>query len=168
MNPGDDLELDAIDRRLLDILQEDSALTNQALAERVHISPPTCLRRVRRLVDSGWIERRIAILAPDRLPGLTAIVEVTLDQQGAERLAEFEARLAGEPAVQQCYRVASGVDFVLVLRVADMDAYHTLVHRLFTAAANVRNLRVFFSVRRSKFEPRQPLPAPSPTTSSRL
>ena len=103
------------------------------------------------------IERRIAILSPDRLPGLTAIVELTLDQQSAERLAEFETRLADEPAIQQCYRVASGVDFVLVVRVADMDAYHALVHRLFTAVANVRNLRVFFSVKRAKFEPRLPL-----------
>jgi DNA-binding Lrp family transcriptional regulator len=151
-------DLDAIDQRLLDILQGDSALTNQALAERVHVSPPTCLRRVRRLVAGGWIERQIAIVSPDRLPGLTAIVELTLDQQGAERLVEFEARVADEPAVQQCYRVASGVDFVLVMRVADMAAYHALVHRLFTAAANVRNLRVFFSVKRAKFEPRLPLP----------
>jgi DNA-binding Lrp family transcriptional regulator len=150
--------LDAIDQRLLDILQGDSALTNQALADRVHVSPPTCLRRVRRLVAGGWIERQIAIVSPDRLPGLTAIVELTLDQQGAERLGEFEARVADEPAVQQCYRVASGVDFVLVVRVADMAAYHALVHRLFTAAANVRNLRVFFSVKRAKFEPRLPLP----------
>ena len=105
------------------------------------------------------IERRVAILSPDRLPGLTAIVELTLDQQGAEHLAEFEARVAAEPEVQQCYRVASGVDFVLVLRVVDMAAYHALVHRLFTAAANVRNLRVFFSTRRTKFEPRLALPA---------
>ena len=153
------MELDAIDRRLLDILQDDCALTNQALAERIHVSPPTCLRRVKRLVEAGMIERRVAILSPDRLPGLTAIVELTLDQQGAEHLAEFEVRVAVEPEVQQCYRVASGVDFVLVLRVVDMAAYHALVHRLFTAAANVRNLRVFFSVRRAKFEPRLALPA---------
>jgi Lrp/AsnC family transcriptional regulator, leucine-responsive regulatory protein len=152
------MELDAIDRRLLDILQDDCALTNQALAERIHVSPPTCLRRVKRLVEAGMIERRVAILSPDRLPGLTAIVELTLDQQGAEHLAEFEVRVAAEPEVQQCYRVASGVDFVLVLRVVDMAAYHALVHRLFTAAANVRNLRVFFSVRRAKFEPRLALP----------
>ncbi|HTY02679.1 MAG TPA: Lrp/AsnC family transcriptional regulator [Rhodocyclaceae bacterium] len=149
--------LDAIDLRLLDTLQRDCALTNQALAERAHISAPTCLRRIRRLVADGWIERQVAILSADRLPGLTAIVEVTLDRQDAERQTEFEARVAAESAVQQCYRVASGIDFVLILRLADMDAYHALVHRLFTATANVRNLRVFFSVNRSKFEPALPL-----------
>lgn len=165
----DTTSLDAIDRRLLELLQEDCTLTNQALAARVHVSPPTCLRRVRRLVETGWIEKQVAILSADRLPGLTAIVEVTLDQQGAERQDEFETRIAREPAVQQCYRLAAGVDFLLVLRVADMDAYHALVPRLFTAAANVRNLRVFFSVKRTKFAPALAVPngpASSVVTSS--
>lgn len=147
--------LDAIDRRLLDLLQDDSSLTNQALAERAHLSPPTCLRRVRRLVEAGVIERQIAIVSSALAEaGLTAIVEITLDQQSAERMAEFEARVASEPAVQQCYRVSPGPDFVLILRVADMPAYHALVHRLFTADANVRNVRAFFSVLRAKFAPK--------------
>ncbi len=149
------MKLDSVDHRLLDVLQDDCSLTNQALAERVHISAPTCLRRVRRLVEAGVIERQIAIIAPDKVAsGLTAFVELTLDHQGAERMTEFEARVADEPAVQQCYRVSAGPDFVLILHVRDMAAYHALVHRLFTAEANVRNLRAFFSVRRSKFAPR--------------
>jgi Lrp/AsnC family leucine-responsive transcriptional regulator len=116
------------------------------------------LRRVKRLLDAGYIERQVAILAPDRLrAGLTAIVEISLEHQGAERQLEFEARVRDEPAVQQCYRVSSGPDFVLVIAVPDMPAYHALVHRLFTAQANVRNIRTFFSVRRSKFEPKLPL-----------
>jgi Lrp/AsnC family leucine-responsive transcriptional regulator len=149
------LELDAIDRRLLNQLQDDCSLTNLALAERLHLSPPTCLRRVNRLVEAGVIERRIAIVAADRLAaGLTALVEITLDRQDAERMATFEARVAAEEAVQQCYRISPGPDFLLVIRVADMPAYHALVHRLFTAEANVRNVRSFFSVRRSKFAPK--------------
>jgi Lrp/AsnC family leucine-responsive transcriptional regulator len=147
--------LDAADRRLLNLLQEDASLTNQALAERAHLSPPTCLRRVRRLVEAGVIERQVAILAPDlATSGLTAIVEVTLDRQAAEWMAAFEERIAAEPAVQQCYRVSPGPDFVLVLHVADMAAYHALAHRVFTAAENVRNVRAFFSIHRSKFAPR--------------
>ena len=151
-------ELDATDLRLLALLQEDCARTNQELAEKAHISAATCLRRVRRLVAAGWIERQVAILAEDRWPGLSAVVEVTLDRQGAERYEEFEARLHDEPAVRQCYRIASGVDFVVMVRVPDMAAYHALVHRLFTATANVRNLRVFFAQQRTKFEPGLPLP----------
>jgi Lrp/AsnC family leucine-responsive transcriptional regulator len=155
---SDIVHIDPTDRRLLEQLQADAALTNQALAERVHISPATCLRRVRRLVEAGVIERRVAILSPDRLGhGLTAIVELTLDRQGAEHLAAFESRAIADAAVQQCYRVSPGPDFVLVLHVADMGAYHALVQRLFTQDANVRNVKAYFSVARAKFEPRIPL-----------
>ena len=151
--------LDATDLRILDQLQRDASLTNQALAAAVHTSAATCLRRVKRLTDSGVIERSIAILSPQKLgAGLTAIVEVTLDRQGAEHLAAFEARAVAEAAVQQCHRVSPGPDFILVLQVPDMPAYHALVQRLFSQDANVRNVKSFFSVHRAKFEPRVALP----------
>jgi len=151
--------MDATDWRILDQLQTDASLTNQALAERVHTSPATCLRRVKRLVEAGVIERQVALLSPQKLgAGLTALVEVTLDRQGAEHLAAFEARAVADPAVQQCYRVSPGPDFLLVLQAADMPAYHALVQRLFTQDANVRNVKAFFSVHRAKFEPRLLLP----------
>lgn len=148
-------ELDDLDRRILEQLQEDCSLTNQDLALRVHASPPTCLRRVRRLVDEGVIDRQVAILAPEKLGStLTAIVEITLDVQAAERLDEFEQSLQAESAVLQCYRVSPGPDFVVIAQVRDMPAYHALAHRAFTAQANVRNVRTFFSVHRAKFETR--------------
>ncbi|MBR8654367.1 Lrp/AsnC family transcriptional regulator [Achromobacter sp. Marseille-Q0513] len=148
-------ELDDLDRRILEQLQIDCALTNQDLAERVHASPPTCLRRVRRLVDIGVVDRQVAILAADKLGStLTAIVEITLDVQAAESLDAFEQSMLAEPAVLQCYRVSPGPDFVVIAQVRDMPAYHALVHRAFTAQANVRNVRTFFSVHRAKFETR--------------
>lgn len=154
--------LDAIDLRLLDQLQRDASLSNQALAERCHVSPATCLRRVRRLVEAGVIERRVALLSPQRLgAGLTAIIEISLDHQAAERLDAFEARAVAEPRVQQCYRTSSGPDFVLVVQVPDMAAYHALVQRLFTSDANVRNVKTYFSIKRAKFEPALSLPPPS-------
>lgn len=121
------------------------------------MSPATSLRRVRRLVEAGVIERRIAIVSPAAAGGVTAIVEVTLEQQTAELLDGFEAQLASAPEVQQCYRVASGPDFVLVVLVPDVAAYHGFAHRVLTAQANVRNVRSFFAVKRSKFEPKVPL-----------
>ena len=157
------LRLDATDLRLLDLLQADASLSNLALAERAHVSPATCLRRVARLVASGVIERRVALLSPERLgAGLSAIVEITLDRQGAEHLAAFEARAQAEAAVQQCYRVSPGPDFVLIVHLLDMAGYHALVQRLFTQDANVRNVKSFFSVHRAKFETRIALPGPSP------
>ena len=152
--------LDSTDLRLLDLLQRDASLSNQDLAERAHVSPATCLRRVRRLVQAGVIERRVALLSHERLGhGLTAIVEITLDRQGAEHLAAFEQRAAADAAVQQCYRVSPGPDFVLVVWAADMPAYQALVQRLFTQDANVRQVKAYFSVQRAKFEPAIGLPA---------
>lgn len=149
------VELDELDRRILNALQNDASRTNNELALAVHASPPTCLRRVKRLSELGIIIRQVALVSPEKLgPSLTAIVEITLDHQGAERMAEFEAIIKPEPAVLQCYRVSPGPDFVLVLQVADMPAYHAFAHRVFGAQANVRNVRAFFSIHRSKFETR--------------
>ena len=153
---------DATDWQLLDWLQRDASLSNQALAERVHVSPPTCLRRVRRLQESGLIERQVALLQPDRLAalqghGLAAIVEVSLDRQGAEHLDAFQARASADDAVQQCWRVSPGPDFVLVVHTRDMPAYLALSQRLFTQDANVRNVKVFFATQRAKFETKLPI-----------
>lgn len=152
----EEINIDPTDIKLLEMLQSDASLSNQALAERIHVSPPTCLRRVKRLWDAGFIEREIAVLSPDKLAavldvGLTALVEISLDRQGAEWLNAFEARAVADDAVQQCYRVSPGPDFMVVVHVADMPAYLALVQRLFTQDANVRNVKAFFSVKRAKF-----------------
>ncbi len=149
--------IDSIDIKLLDLLQTDASQSNQSLAEKVHISPPTCLRRVKALRDNGLIEREIAVLNTDKLAaiqgyGLTALVEITLDRQGAEHLEAFETRVIQDSGVQQCYRVSPGPDFCLVVYCADMPAYLALANRLFTQDANVRNVKAFFSTKRSKFQ----------------
>jgi len=151
--------VDSTDLRLLDALQTDASRTNQALAAATGLSPATCLRRVKRLVDAGIVERRVALLSPEKLGhGLSVFVEVTLDRQAAEDLAAFESRAVGEAAVQQCHRVSPGPDFMLLVQLADMAAYHALVQRLFTADANVRNVKSFFSVHRAKLQTRIALP----------
>ena len=155
--------LDQTDFLILDQLQSDASITNQELADRVFTSPPTCLRRVKRLKDAGLIERQIVILSIDKLAplighGLTAIVEITLDRQDTQRLEAFEKRVTLDEAVQQCYRVSPGPDFVLIVFAHDMPAYLALSQRLFSADANVRNVKAFFSVRRGKFEPNIALP----------
>ena len=152
--------LDDVDRRLLALLQADASRTNQALAEAAGVSSATALRRVRKLTESGVIERQVALLAPRFAnAGLSAVAEVSLDRQGAEHLDAFEARAVAEAAVQQCYRVSPGPDFVLIAWVPDMAAWSALVQRLFTQDANVRNVKSYFSVKRAKFDPRvMPIP----------
>ena len=158
-------ELDAADLRLLTLLQDDASLSNQALAEAAHLSAATCHRRVQRLTTLGLIDKRVAILNPQRLAditgwGLSVLVEITLDVQTAEALDAFENCAVAEPAVQQCWRVSPGPDFVLVVQVADMPAYQDVARRLFNEASQVRNVRAFFAVKRAKFGTAVPLPPP--------
>lgn len=156
--------LDATDLKLLALLQADASLNNVALAEKLHISAPTCLRRTKRLQQEGWIEKQVAILSADKLGrlmghGLTALIEVSLDKQGEEWLQAFETRAVKEPSVQQCWRVSPGPDFMLVVQTADMPAYLALTQRLLTQDANVRNVKAFFSVKRAKFGTALTLPS---------
>jgi len=155
--------LDATDLQLLSLLQADASLNNVALAEKLHISAPTCLRRTKRLQHGGWIEKQVAILSADKLGryvghSLTAIIEVSLDKQGEEWLQAFETRAVQEQAVQQCWRVSPGPDFMLVVQTTDMPAYLALTQRLLTQNANVRNVKAFFSLKRAKFGTEIPLP----------
>lgn len=147
--------LDDLDLRILEHMQADSSLTNQDLASKVHASAPTCLRRVRRLVKEGIIEKQVAIVSPGKVGNsLTAIIEITLDVQTAEQMDAFEASIAGVAEVTQCYRVSPGPDFIVIMQVRDMPAYHAVAHRVFTSQANVRNVRTFFSMHRAKFDTR--------------
>ena len=156
-------DFDAIDLQLLTLLQTDASRSNQALAAAVGISAPTCLRRVKRLWERGVLEKQVAILAPQALsavqgPGLQALVEVTLERQHAQALDAFEHLACAHPAVQQCWRVSPGPDFVLVTHTRDMPQYLALSQRLFTSDANVRNVRSFFSLERAKVSVELPLP----------
>src|SRR3989442_13971543 len=119
------IPLDEVAHRLLTLLQRDASRSNEALAKAAHVSPATALRRVRRLVEHGVVERQVAIVSPHAFDaGLTAIIEVTLDRQGVERVDEFEAKAIAEAAVQQCYRVTPGPDCVLIAWVRDMAHYN--------------------------------------------
>ena len=156
------MSLDDIDRRLLDLLQADATRTNQALAEACRRSPATACAACGASTTAGVIERQVALLAPAALGhGPDRHRRGLARPPGRRALRAFEARALAEPAVQQCYRVSPGPDFVLVVWVPDMDAWGALVQRLFTQDANVRNVKTYFSVKRAKFEPRIALPAAS-------
>lgn len=163
--------LDALDVRILNVLQHDASMSNQALSQKAHTSAATCLRRVQRMVREGVILRRVAIVDERRLGEiLNVIVEVTLDRQGAEHLDAFEARCVRHPAVRQCHRVSPGPDFVLLAQASGMTAWAQVVVELFTQAANVRNVKSYFSIKCAKAEtavcmstPRTDIAQPSPS-----
>ena len=150
------IELDAIDFQILRQLQSDSSLSNQAMALALHLTPPTCLRRVKRLHQLGLVEKQVAILNSEKLSqftghGLQVIVEVSLDRQDSASLLQFEQKAVAEAGVQQCWRVSPGPDFILIIATTDMPAYLGLSQKLFTQDANVRNVKAFFSIKRAKF-----------------
>ena len=153
------IELDTVDLQILRQLQSDASLSNQAMALVLHLTPPTCLRRVKRLHQLGLVEKQVAILNSEKLSqftghGLQVIVEVSLDRQDSGSLLQFEQKAVAEAGVQQCWRVSPGPDFVLIIATTDMPAYLGLSQKLFTQDANVRNVKAFFATQRAKFEPK--------------
>ena len=114
-------EIDERDRAILRALMSDGRLTNLELAERVHLSPSACLRRVRLLEESGLIAGYVMLLDPD-VAGLSgaAFVSVTLEQQGRATLDRFEHYVRRHPEIIECYLLAGASDYLL--RVAFRDA----------------------------------------------
>jgi len=163
--------LDHTDVAILDVLQRDADITNAKLARQIGASPATTLRRVARLKADGVITHYAAILNADALKdtmgtGLSAIIEVSLDVQSEEHMLRFEQAACADANVLQCYRTSPGPDFVLIIYVNDMPAYLALAQRLFTAQANVRNVKAFFSVKRAKFCTALPLPTATATVTA--
>lgn len=146
------VELDAVDRRILKVLQKDNRLTNLELAARVRLSPPTCLRRVRRLRKEKVVVADVALLDPQLVgKNLFAFVEVVLERQSEALQSTFEKRMERAEEVMQCYMVSGHTDFMVVVQVADMDDYHRFVRRTFTNDSNIRNFRTLFAMNRTKF-----------------
>lgn len=123
------LELDARDRTILRLLQRDGRMTNADLAEKVHLSPSACLRRVRQLEESGLI-RDYVMLLDDRLAGFpgTAFVFVSLDQQGRSSLEGFEQSVHSHPEILECHLLAGAHDYLMRVAYrdsADFERIHT-------------------------------------------
>jgi Lrp/AsnC family leucine-responsive transcriptional regulator len=134
--------LDAFDIAILDILQKDNSVPQRAIAEAVHLSAPAVQRRIRRLQDSGVIRANVAVIdaAKVGLP-LTIIIELHLENERPDRTAAMRARIAAEPAIQQCYSVTGEADYLLIVTVASMADYEALTRRLFEGDDNIRHFR---------------------------
>jgi Lrp/AsnC family transcriptional regulator, leucine-responsive regulatory protein len=152
------LHLDAADRRILDVLQTDNQITNLALAERIGLSPPACLKRVRRLRADKIIVRDVAVLDPESVGrSIVAFVGVELDRQREDVLAAFERKIAAEPEVQQCDFVSGEIDYLLTVVCRDMEAYNGFARRVLANEHNIKRFRTSFSLSRVKYETRIPL-----------
>ena len=145
--------LDKVDRKLLNMLQKDNQTPTRTLADAVHISQPTCLRRIRDMREAGIIAADVAMIDPFALGyGMLAFLEVSLENQADELMQEFEKHMSKESEVMQCYFVSGDYDYFLVVHVVDMDAYYQFVRRAISGSGNVRHFQSRFPMKRAKFD----------------
>lgn len=144
-DPSGQIELDRVDRRILQHLQRDGRASNADIAKAVHVSPATCHRRTQRLFEQGYIRAVRAEIAPERVQrGALVIVGVVLDRSTPESFAEFEAAVRKLRMVLDCHLVAGDFDFFLKVRVRDMADFNRLHGELLIALPGVRQTRTFF------------------------
>jgi Lrp/AsnC family transcriptional regulator, leucine-responsive regulatory protein len=148
---GDDHALDSVDRRMLAILQSDGRISNAALAERLHLSPSPCLRRLRTLERDGVISGYRADLNRLRLGlGLTVFVELKVDSHSEATAAAISQALHAAPEVISAHIVSGPADFRLEVVVADLADYERLLFGTLLRLPNVSDVRSDFVLRTVK------------------
>lgn len=154
------VKFDEIDLAILNELQTNSKITNAMLSQKVGISPPSTLERVKKLETQGIITGYVATVDPDSVgKGITAIVHVTLREHGEDRLNAFNEEISRFEEVQSVWHTAGEEDFILKVIVTDMAQYEQfVVHRL-SAVANIGRVRTSFCLSTVKDETRVPLDA---------
>ena len=151
-------KLDRIDRQILQLLQAHGRITNIALARRVGISPPPCLRRVRALEAAGLVRGYHADLAPEALGfAVTVFAQIGLASQAESDLKAFETMVAAWPEVREAHMLAGETDFLLKIVAPDWDSYQRFLSLKLTAAPNVAHVKSALVLRVSKSAPGVPL-----------
>lgn len=149
--PETEPRLDASDRAILAILQQDNSIPQRVIGERVNLSAPAVQRRIRRMEAQGIIRANVAVVDPAALGHpITIFVEVELVSETAPDIDAAKNAFLAAAEVQQCYYVTGEVDFMLVVLVPSMAAYEALTRRLFFANPNIRKFRSFVAMDRVK------------------
>ena len=144
-------ELDRIDRNILRHLQADGRLTNADLAAAVNVSPATCHRRTQRLFEEGHITRVMGHVNPRSVNrGTLVMVGVVLDRSTPESFADFEEAVSGMKELLDCHLVAGDFDYLLKIRVNDMNDFNALHTKMLIALPGVRQIRSFFVLKEIK------------------
>ena len=144
------MQLDRYDRHILDLLQQDGRISNQDLAERISLSPSSCLRRLRVLEEAGLIRGYRALLDARKLGlSLMALIHISMDRHTPERFIRFEAEIGAIPEVLECLLITGqDADYQLKVVVADMDAYQELLLERITRIPGVTGVHSSFVLRR--------------------
>ncbi|KLN59641.1 ArsR family transcriptional regulator [Kiloniella spongiae] len=126
------MKIDNFDKAILRLLQENSRLKSDSIAEQVGLSATACQRRIKRLRDMGAIEREVAVINPDvSAHNLTLIVQLVIERCDAKILKALTTQFLGEPEIQQCYNVTGSFDFLLIVTAENMTTYDKFTKRVF-------------------------------------
>ena len=151
--------MDATDRKILAILQDDASLSVADVAARVNLSQTPCWRRIQKLTDSGVITKRVALVDPDALGlGLTVFVEIETGDHSQGWLGKFAAAIKEMPEVMEIYRMAGDVDYMLRITVPNMAAVDTFYQRLISMVP-LKNVTSRFAMERVKYTTAYPVDA---------
>jgi Lrp/AsnC family leucine-responsive transcriptional regulator len=155
-------EVDQFDLRIMEILQRDARITNQALADRVALSPSACLRRVRDLETRGLISAYRAQIQVDRIRSVMVVMaHITFSQHTIQNLHDFDACIEGMPEVVESYRVSGNVDYILRVVVPDMQAWKRIMTVLVNGGFHVERIVSHFLMEQVKtFKGYKLLPQP--------
>ena len=144
--------MDRIDKDILRILQHDGSVAIAVIAERVGLSQTPCWKRIRRLETTGVIEKRVALLNPEKLGlGITVFVSIQAPDHSEDWLSQFAEAVSGMPEVMEFYRMAGDVDYMLRVVVADMQSYDAFYRRLI-GIVSLKNVTSRFAMERIKSE----------------
>ena len=144
--------MDRIDREILRILQADASVPIAAIADKVGLSQTPCWKRIKRLEETGVIEKRVALLNPEKIGlGITVFVSVQTPDHSEQWLKTFAEHVSAMPEVMEFYRMAGDVDYMLRVAVSDMAAYDAFYKRLI-ATVNLRTVTSRFATERIKSE----------------
>lgn len=153
------MPLDRIDRHILTLLQQDGRMTNVELAERVGLTAPPCLRRVRALEEAGIIRGYHAELDPARLGyPITVFAMVSLRSQAESDLAAFEAHVGGIAEVRECHMLNGEIDFILKIVARDLKSFQDVLTTQLTPAPNVASVKTSLTIRSAKHVAGIPVP----------
>lgn len=153
------VKLDAVDRKILSCLQSEGRITNVELADRVGITAPPCLRRVRALEQEGYIKGYHADLEQEALGyGLTVFAMVGLHSQAESDLRAFEEKCQEWPMVRECFMLNGEIDFILKIVAEDLAGFQQFLTGELTPAPNVASVKTSLTIRTSKHLPGVPLP----------
>ncbi|MEK6592007.1 MAG: Lrp/AsnC family transcriptional regulator [Pseudomonadota bacterium] len=157
-NKISDSGYDKIDRKILDVLQDNARITNIELAQKVGLSPSPCLQRVRRLHESGLISRYVTLLNPLAL-GLTVsvFIQVSLEKQVERALEMFEKAIQSRPEVMECYLMTGDADYLLRVVVPDVQSLERFIVNYLSKIPGIASIKSSFALKQVKYKTALPL-----------